>query len=184
MRPPSPSARSAPPWTVSSRTSRSRPSLPRAYTCTSSASGSVAPATTYRFSTPYTSYYALHNLRHSAYGSHAPQRTLQCILQAVVSRLNPTIRADIMHHICHAVFVSVPLLKGCGPKFISRLMETIQLEVFPQALYTIGFVLLLIFRSLHGDRSACGLPAVLLHLCSHITYPCSCALLLALACTR
>jgi len=53
-------------------------------------------------------------------------------LQFVVQQMNPTIRADIMHHICHSIFVTIPLFEGCGPKFISALMETMQLEVFPQ----------------------------------------------------
>jgi len=53
-------------------------------------------------------------------------------LQLVVQQMNPTIRADIMHHICHSIFVTIPLFEGCGPKFISALMETMQLEVFPQ----------------------------------------------------
>ena len=45
---------------------------------------------------------------------------LQCVwtrgagqnLQAVTNQLNPTIRADIMHHICHSIFITVPLFKG------------------------------------------------------------------------
>ena len=47
-------------------------------------------------------------------------------LTTVVQQLNPTIRADIMHHISHSIFVTIPLFEGCGPKFISALMETMQ----------------------------------------------------------
>ena len=53
-------------------------------------------------------------------------------LQAVVQQLNPTIRSDIMQHICHSIFITVPLFRGCGPKFIASLMEAIHLECFPQ----------------------------------------------------
>jgi hypothetical protein len=28
-------------------------------------------------------------------------------LQRVVQQMNPTIRADIMHHICHSIFITV-----------------------------------------------------------------------------
>lgn len=53
-------------------------------------------------------------------------------LKLTVNQVNATIRADIMHHICHAVVISAPLFGGCDPKFIELLMETMILEVYPQ----------------------------------------------------
>lgn len=53
-------------------------------------------------------------------------------LRAMVRHLNATIRADIMHHICHTVVVAVPLFHDCEPKFLSMLVEAMELEVYPQ----------------------------------------------------
>lgn len=44
-------------------------------------------------------------------------------LRTVVNQMNPTIRSDIMHHICHAVVIAVPLFMSCEPKLIFLLME-------------------------------------------------------------
>ena len=53
-----------------------------------------------------------------------------CNLRTVVDQMNPTIRADIMHHICHAVVIAVPLFMGCEPKLIFLLMEAMKHDVY------------------------------------------------------
>lgn len=53
-------------------------------------------------------------------------------LRTVVGQMNATIRADIMHHICHAVVIAVPLFNMCEPKHIFMLMEAMMHDVCPQ----------------------------------------------------
>ena len=46
--------------------------------------------------------------------------------------MNATLRRDIMHQVCFAVFITVPMFGSCGPRLISALIETMVMEVFPQ----------------------------------------------------
>lgn len=54
-----------------------------------------------------------------------------CNLERVVELVNPSIRADIMKHICESIFARLPFFERCGPKFIEALYSSIRLEVFP-----------------------------------------------------
>jgi len=53
-------------------------------------------------------------------------------LEVVVQQLSPSIRSDIMKHICTSQFARLPLFEGCGPAFIEALYSAIRLEVFPR----------------------------------------------------
>jgi hypothetical protein len=53
-------------------------------------------------------------------------------LKTVIDELSPTVRADIMHHICHAVVIALPLFMGCEPKLILLLVEAMVHDVCPQ----------------------------------------------------
>ena len=54
-----------------------------------------------------------------------------CNLERVVELVNPSIRADVMKHICESIFTRLPFFERCGPKFIEVLYSSIRLEVFP-----------------------------------------------------
>ena len=76
-------------------------------------------------------------------------------LRDVVHRMNGSIRADIMHHICHSVVLAVPLFMGCEPKLIYLLMEVLIHEVYPQGEWVChrGSIATCMYMILRGEVS-------------------------------
>ena len=54
-------------------------------------------------------------------------------LEDAIGLMNPSIRTDVMRHICQSIVTRLPLFEGCGPTFIDALYSFIRLEVFPQS---------------------------------------------------
>jgi len=53
-------------------------------------------------------------------------------LSNVVSQMNTNLRKDIMHQVCYAVFITVPMFASLGPRLVNSLIESMVMEVFPQ----------------------------------------------------